>query len=184
MVGSISEGLSGANTAVTREALERAGGFTDDVATGIDYHLAKRLRNAGYTICYVQSAVETEYAKTSTEFVRRHSRWLRNSFLHGREFHDKDAVISSLKTMLLGNAILFLLLTTPLTKTRGFMTLVFALGFLTTIRFRYLRALGKEQDCPIPSAVFIKLPVITFLDVVSWAVPAFELLSKRGRTKW
>jgi cellulose synthase/poly-beta-1,6-N-acetylglucosamine synthase-like glycosyltransferase len=72
-------GVFGANCALTRAALEAAGGFSDSVSVGTDVHLSSRLHAAGYHVRYVyESQVQTHYHDRLLPYLRQRSRWLRN----------------------------------------------------------------------------------------------------------
>lgn len=79
--------LEGVNAAISREALEAAGGFEGSAPIGTDYFLARRLRDAGYRIrCVPQSRVRTAYCTRLGEYGRQRSRWFRNRLIHGLRF--------------------------------------------------------------------------------------------------
>jgi cellulose synthase/poly-beta-1,6-N-acetylglucosamine synthase-like glycosyltransferase len=182
--GPDSEGLLGANTAVTRRALTAVGGFDPVVPTGTDYHLARRLRAAGYRIRYVDAAVETEYSSTSRVLMRRRSRWLRNTLLHGYRLGDRAAVQSSVTTMAMSLGVLAL----PLTFSRWLKWGGFAwcavFGMLTARRFRYAAELGEELGMRIPAGVVVRMPLLTMIDLAASVVAIADLRSEKGRARW
>jgi cellulose synthase/poly-beta-1,6-N-acetylglucosamine synthase-like glycosyltransferase len=64
--------------AVARRAIERIGGFPEDVPVGVDWDLAVRLRAAGFASAYRASAVvRTERPSTLSEHWRNEVRWRR-----------------------------------------------------------------------------------------------------------
>jgi glycosyltransferase involved in cell wall biosynthesis len=182
--GASSEGLSGANMAITRRVLELVGSFDEDVDTGTDYHLARRVRGAGFPIRYVDVAVETEYAREYRLLLRRQSRWLRNTLLHGQRFNDRAAVVSSSRTMATGAAILALPLTVPVTRRWGLAAWLGVLALLGFKRLQYLQALSAEIGRPLVPGTVRNLPAYVLLDLLSWAMPLYDLCFAERRRRW
>jgi cellulose synthase/poly-beta-1,6-N-acetylglucosamine synthase-like glycosyltransferase len=64
--------------ALTREAIERVGGFPEDVVVGVDWDLDARLRAAGLDAAYCPDAVvHTERPATMREYWANEVRWRR-----------------------------------------------------------------------------------------------------------
>lgn len=178
------EGITGANAALTRAALVATGGFAGDVHTGTDYVLARQLRAAGYAIRYVDAGVETEYADGVRLYARRRSRWLRNTFLHGRRLGDRAEVRNSLTTMGIAVVVLAAPATFPLTKRWGGLAWGTLVALLLKRRIRYAADLIRETDAPAPRAFFLWLPFLTLLDQLSSVLALADLLSQTRRTRW
>ena len=80
-------GIHGCHAALTRETVEAAGAFHDDVPSGTDYALAKEVIRAGRKILFVPGdPMPTAYPATVREHVRKQRRWLRNEYVLGRNF--------------------------------------------------------------------------------------------------
>ena len=105
-------GLLGRNAAVTREALEAAGGFATPAPSGTDYTLAKELERAGQRILFVPGAyMPSEYPERLGVYVHKQARWVRNVFVLGwryRAWLEVRAVARTLALpyLLLGSAAL------------------------------------------------------------------------------
>lgn len=182
--GPESEGITGANAVITRAALEKAGAFSADVKTGTDYVLARRLRSTGCTIRYVDAGVETEYAESARLFVKRRSRWLRNTFVHGLKFGDQREVRSSMITMGTGLASFAGLPMALANKWAGGLLWGFMIGLLLSRRLSYATELAAELGIPISSEYFLRLPHLLMLDQLASVMAATDLLSTERRTRW
>lgn len=182
--GDESDGMTGANAAVARSALAAAGAFESEVATGTDYHLARRLRAAGYVIRYVDAAVETEYAVNPGDVLRRRSRWLRNIFLHGTRSGDRALVAAAMRTVALGLAFLVWPLTLPWTRRVGLGLWLAGFGTLIALRARYARTLAADRGVDLPSRFFVRLPGYTALDMIGCVLSIIHLLLPGRRQRW
>jgi cellulose synthase/poly-beta-1,6-N-acetylglucosamine synthase-like glycosyltransferase len=182
--GATSEGITGANAAVSRLALDAVGAFDADVKTGTDYHLARQLRNHGFQIRYVDAGVETEYADRITPYINRRARWLRNTFMHGRRHGDKAEVRSSALTMAVATAVVAAPLTFRLTRWFGLATWMGLTGMLLKRRIQYMRALATDLGAPLPGSIIVQLPLLTLADQLASVRAATDLLSAKGRTRW
>jgi len=101
--------MLGSNTALTRQAVIRAGSFGWEARTGTDYALACKLRQVGVTIRFVRtSRMPVGLATNLRDYSRQRSRWLRNLVLVGRRFGDWTVVRQGVQPMLVG--IVFVLL--------------------------------------------------------------------------
>jgi cellulose synthase/poly-beta-1,6-N-acetylglucosamine synthase-like glycosyltransferase len=182
--GSESDGITGANAAVTRRALLATGAFTADAKTGTDYVLARQLRLAGYRIRYVDAGVETEYADRPRHYARRRARWLRNTVLHGWRSGDHAEVRHSLVTMGLGVATLAGLFAFPLRRRGAGFAWAGLMALLIKRRVDYAVALGRETNPPPRAAFFLLLPCLILLDQVSSVLALVDLISWKRRTRW
>jgi cellulose synthase/poly-beta-1,6-N-acetylglucosamine synthase-like glycosyltransferase len=182
--GRESEGITGANAAVTRAALDASGGFSSDVSTGTDYWLARQLRANEFDIRYVDAGVETEYADSPRLYTQRRSRWLRNTFLHGRYLGHREEVRNSLVTMGIGTVVIGGPILMAVNK--GLVGAVW--GGLVTIllkrRVRYASDLARERNSSLPSGYMIRLPYLILLDQLASALAAIDLVNRRRRHRW
>lgn len=77
------DGLLGRNCAVTREAVEAIGAFSQNVPTGTDYRMAQRLQTQGHRIWFEPASnVQTAFAWPFAVYMRKQARWLRNVILY------------------------------------------------------------------------------------------------------
>jgi cellulose synthase/poly-beta-1,6-N-acetylglucosamine synthase-like glycosyltransferase len=182
--GSESEGITGANVAVSRTALVACGGFDSDVKTGTDYVLARQLRAARYPIRYVDAAVETEYACRPRLYARRRSRWLRNTLLHGRRYGDRAEVRNSLVTMGIGLLVACGPLSFPLTKRWGGIAWSGLIALLLKRRIGYVHALADELHTPVPPKYYVALPILTLIDQAASVMAVADLVSRKRRLRW
>lgn len=182
--GNQSDGMIGRNAAVARSALDAVGGFEPEVATGTDYHLARRLRAAGYVIRYVDAAVETDYAGSSRQLVRQRSRWLRNLLLHGPTFRDFGGIAATARTI--GLSLGFLLWPLIWRRARLPGVLVWLAGFIYLVgaRLRYANALATEMSQPIQASYVAQLPLYTLLDALASVWSLVDLMSRSRRRRW
>jgi cellulose synthase/poly-beta-1,6-N-acetylglucosamine synthase-like glycosyltransferase len=149
------KGILGRNCAVSREALDKIGGFDFDAPTGTDYRLAQELFRAGYKILLVPaSEIETEYAWPLRSYIRKRGRWVRNVLLFAErpkqnaEYY--NALSVALLPMVMALALLLSLLSSPILPPNiawfpAFMVLLLFLhGALNRLRYAY-ETLGSEQ---------------------------------------
>jgi cellulose synthase/poly-beta-1,6-N-acetylglucosamine synthase-like glycosyltransferase len=95
-MGMYVENLDGRNSALTREALLKAGAFQNEAAIGTDYVLSRKLKSRGYRIRSVlASRVQTEYPIHVRAYLRQGSRWYRNRLVQGFRYQHWADVISS-----------------------------------------------------------------------------------------
>jgi glycosyltransferase involved in cell wall biosynthesis len=180
-------GLLGRNAAVTRAALERAGGFSADVPSGTDYHLAKALLASGSLIRHVPtSRVTTPYAATWPRYARQQRRWLRNVTLHGFRSGASDEALTSLRTTAVGAA----MLAAPMGAlvrpgSSGALIAaawITALGLALRAKRRYLTFAHIADDVPsIPTSTLVRF---TLLDFAVWATPLLDYARGARSVAW
>jgi len=178
-------GLKGANCAVRRDALERAGAFRDDVLIGTDYHLARTLLDAGYRIRYDRdSEVQTEYPDNIVDYRREHSRWTRNIIGHSLRFRELRAMLAGLLTVCVGSLMLLLPLSFVVIRGVGLVAwgLLYAHTYLSRMRYATFgkRRTGVKSTSPGP----LGLAAYTWLDFFTWASAGIDLLAPRRRRRW
>ena len=182
--GRYADGLVGANTALRRDVLEAIGGFTAEVKTGTDYHMAKKLRHHGYPIRYVpDSVVSTAYAETVANYWTQQARWLRNVVMHGLRFGAYGEVARCLLPSFLG---LGMLAGLPIGLVLGPVGVAaWALGwvFVLVSRVRYMRFGTLLTGYPFGTG-YLWLPFYIALDFGVWALTALQYLFREGRSRW
>jgi cellulose synthase/poly-beta-1,6-N-acetylglucosamine synthase-like glycosyltransferase len=174
-------GLLGRNAAVTRDALERAGAFRDDVRSGTDRHLAARLAEAGVTIRYVgDSWMATRYEERPSGYLRQQTRWLRNLVELGFRFGEPADLRGGLVAIGIASTVLLMTLAAPVLGLRAVVPLVLLLFHVVLSRARYFafaaRSLGQNWSVP-----WLKLPGYAYLDFLAWTRAAWQLASSRER---
>lgn len=149
------KGVLGRNCAVTREALDKIGGFDFDAPTGTDYRLGQELFRAGYKILLVPaSEIATEYAWPLRSYIRKRGRWVRNVLLFAERPKQNAEYYNALSVALLPLAMVLALvlslLSSPFLPTTlawfpAFMVLLlFVHGALNRVRYAY-ETLGRDQ---------------------------------------
>ncbi len=150
---SLTTGMLGRNAAVTRTALNLATAFNEDIASGTDYFLAKKLSKSGISICFIPGyPMPSEYPDTVPIYIHKQARWIRNVFVLGRQFHSRHEVQSTLKTLLLPIITLLLVmgsLVSALTSINVFwpvLTITMSMPFHSYLnRKLYLRQAGIQR---------------------------------------
>jgi poly-beta-1,6-N-acetyl-D-glucosamine synthase len=183
MRGRDSTGLHGRVSAVRREAIESAGAFADDVRTGTDYHLAKKLLAAGRSIHFLPVAVETRFETDLRRRTAQQSRWMRNILVHGRRFGDTAEVASVTKTMALGPGLLLFPLTWKWTRLPGMAVWTAAIGWMASVRLRQNRQLDRDEDLEPTQRPVAEAVLFSLADLLAWSRPVLDLMSG-GRERW
>ncbi|WP_018464974.1 glycosyltransferase [Calidithermus timidus] len=169
-----SEGLLGRNAALTRRALEQAGSFAEDVSTGTDYHLAKKLREAGYAIGFVrESLIASEYPATAQSYLQRRRRWVKNLLVHDRQKNRPALIWGAAFALLILLAPLGLLLPKPL----GWLLLLPALMALGA-RYRDMLRGGAGLK------TLLLVPYFTVLDQIGLLGALWDYCNPERRRKW
>ncbi len=178
-------GILGANTAVTRQALEGSGGLDFDAPTGTDYHLGKRLGRGGYKIRLVKSSVvATSYPDGLKAYRRRQSRWLRNLVLYGKQYGAEKDLRQSYQTIVIGAVMSFLPVFGPFlgNKILSGWGILFAQAVVSKVRYNLLTA--RLTSRPVPLKLWLGLLPMTQIDFNIWALPALDLLASRKKIRW
>lgn len=185
--------LLGSNSAIRRQALEKAGGFQAGIGSGGDYELGKRLLAKGIRIRYhARAGFPVLFHEHVPAYLRQQARWLRNVAVHGARFHAQAEVISSLFTSLLGFAMLTLpfaagiiwVAVSPLFA--AFMIAFWAMAFFHALfsRLRYLKTAVLWLGIRPPRRIVALMPLFLLIDFLAWSVPLAEYPSKRRRERW
>jgi len=178
-------GLLGSNAAISRSILEEVGSFDEDVTTGTDYVLAKRLLSQNVKIRFVRdSAIETWFPDTFLAYLRSSSRWLRNVVIHGIKYEAFGEVYASVRTSLIG--VLFLLGGVAGMALGGFVLAVWITGFCYAIanRWRYLSIGSLITQRQTRLRDYALSPIYFLLDLAVWTVPLVQYPFKRLRSDW
>jgi cellulose synthase/poly-beta-1,6-N-acetylglucosamine synthase-like glycosyltransferase len=106
---SCTNGITGANAALSRAALDGAGAFAADVPTGTNLHLAKMLIQRGERIRFAAaSSVETYFQESFARYRRQQARWLRNQVIWGLRFGSRGDILSGVTPMGIGMGLIAL----------------------------------------------------------------------------
>lgn len=191
-----SQGLLGGNSAIRRDNLDRAGGFDNQVRTGTDYDLAKRLIGTGTRIRYeVFSTIESDFPITIKAYFRQQSRWIRNVVMHGIRYKAYREVFNNLLTSFSG-CFMFTIPLIILSLVLSQRSLTFALHLLSAAwmtlllyvlfsRVRYLKFTNIWPGKYSPNAsIWFVLPFYICIDFIAWTLPLLEYPSKKFRHRW
>ena len=188
-------GLSGANSAVRREPLQKAGGFTTEAPSGVDYDLGQRLLRLGTRIRYrADASIPTKFHTRVGPYLRQQARWLRNVVVLGRRFRNYREVTACLFTSLVGFAMLII---PCLLLTRAFLpdippTLVrlaaalWMCAFLHALmsRLRYLGIAAEWLGIRFPLRAALLLPLFLLIDFLAWTIPLGQYPVNSLRQRW
>jgi glycosyltransferase involved in cell wall biosynthesis len=190
-----SSGLAGANGAIRRGAVERAGGFDAAVRTGVDYDLGQRLRRQGTRLRYeAEASIPVQFHTQVGAYLRQQSRWIRNVAMQGLRFGAYREVASCVATSLVGLGMLTLpLLALGLALWPGaspgaarIAAAVWAFAFLQAYfsRVRYVNVAARWLGASFPRRVAALLPLFLLVDFVAWSMPLVQYPSKTWRERW
>ncbi len=173
-------GLLGRNAALRRRALREIAGFSAEVYTGTDYHMAKLLLQHGYRIRYVpDSAVWTRYPGTVGSYWRCQARWIGNLMLHGLAFGAYDEVAMALRTALTGWAMLLL----PALSLLGGPIVLAVWGMLwahaVLAKVRYARFARWYQGIEIAVKQLLFMPVHVGIDFFVWSLSPIDFFTRK-----
>jgi cellulose synthase/poly-beta-1,6-N-acetylglucosamine synthase-like glycosyltransferase len=178
--GPESDGLLGRNAALTREALRQAGDLTEDVPTGTDYHLAKKLLEAGIKIAYVkESRVESEYPGTSSSYMGRWRRWIKNLAVHDLEKNRPELLKSA------GLAVFSLLGPVSLLFSLNGFTVLLCAPFMLALASRYRDLIYAAQvGQALTLKTYLAVPYFTVLDQIGVLGALWDLRDPERRKRW
>ncbi|MER3443314.1 MAG: family 2 glycosyl transferase [Meiothermus sp.] len=169
-----SDGILGRNAALTRRALEQAGDFAEDVPTGTDYHLAKKLLQAGHKIGFVrESLIPSEYPDTARSYLQRRRRWVKNLLVHDPQKNRAALIQSAALAVLVLLAPVWLLLPKPL----GWVLLLPTLAALA-LRYRDMLRGGASLR------TLLRVPYFTVLDQIGVLGALWDYYDPKRRRKW
>ena len=179
------KGLLGANTAVTRQALESSGGLDFAAPTGTDYQLGKRLGRSGYKIRLAKSSViATSYPQNLGTYRRRQSRWLRNLLVYGKQYGAEKDLRQSYQTITIGVIMTLLPLTSPISGKKGLSGWGILLAQAVSSKVRYNLITARLSGRAVPLKLWLGLLPMSLIDFVIWGLPALDLLVGRKKIAW
>lgn len=159
----MSRGLRGANAALWRSAVVRAGAFAQDAPTGTDYTLAKELVRAGGYIGLVRgSEMPTEFPERLGAYVRKQARWLRNVASLGRRYGESAEVRSVMLTLSIPFGILSLLTLGIWWRLAGFLAALMVVHAILN-RLLYAKVSGLDIAPVAAAASFVADATAGFL---------------------
>lgn len=184
-LGDTSPGLLGRNCAVNRTALREAGDFAEDVATGTDYHLARKLAERGHRIAFARdSFVATEMPLGVGAYVRQQRRWLRNHWVHGRASRDGAAVQHAVRTWLVAGTLLGLPLVATVVARPLLWLWLALLAHGAAARVRYVAAVSTAERLPTRPSALLIAPFWFVVDVVAWWLSLIDVVVPKWRRTW
>jgi cellulose synthase/poly-beta-1,6-N-acetylglucosamine synthase-like glycosyltransferase len=183
--GETSRGLLGRNCAVRRDALDRAGAFDADVATGTDYHLARSLVMSGSTIGWVGSSfVESRFSPDLASYTRQQSRWLRNHWIHAAATGERALQLHAARSWLAGLATMLLPLAAPLLGRPAALAWLLLVAQGVLARLRYVRFVVRAERLPWRWSLLAWAPLSFFVDAFAWARSFVDFVSPGQRHRW
>ncbi|TAK26079.1 MAG: glycosyltransferase [Chloroflexota bacterium] len=183
--GEESRGLLGRNCAVDRAALRRAGDLAEDVATGTDYHLARKLRRDGETIGFARdSFVESSSPPSIAAYVRQQRRWLRNHWIHAAATGEIALQRHAVQTWAVGLMVAVLPFLALASDPRILYAWLLLVAHGAASRLRYVRFVAVAERVHVPMVAYAATPIAFILDAVAWAGSLLEMASARARANW
>lgn len=177
-------GILGRNCVVQRELLARTAALDVPAPTGTDYVLAKVLDSTGTAIRQVpHSRMPTEYPTTVKRYLRQQRRWLRNVIIHGRRFGADAEVHATLRTSLLGLAMLLMPLPGLLAAPWLLALWNVLVGQALMARLRYLAFAGTLLNRPTRVLDALWQGPYLLLDFFAWTQPLADIY-QRDRWRW
>lgn len=179
------KGLQGANTAITRQALDKIDGLDFAAPTGTDYLLAQHLIKSEIAIRHVStSVVPTEYAQTIRTYLRQRSRWLRNLLIFGLHHKSRKDVWATVKTMTLGVLMLMMPLSIFVFGSTMLVIWILLAAHALISKIRYVLFTSQLYQQRISIRMIASLVPLTLIDFLAWAMPILDLTTARRRAKW
>ena len=178
------ERLRGKCYALTRTALEAAGGINVDVL-GEDYYLGNRLIQAGYRIRFVpECLVETFHHHSFLGYLSQHSRWQRAVVLDGIRLRRYGEAFGALRGSVLATAVIACTAALPLIRGAGLWWLAFPIlrSYLQQTRhLAFARRIGIFRAGP---RHYLGALLLVYLDMLASARTLPEYVSKVKRYRW
>lgn len=175
------KGLLGRNSAVRRAVLDSVHAFDEDVATGTDSFLAKKLIAAGHRIRFVpESVVETEYPSRFGAYSRQQSRWFRNNVVRNWQFRNYSRTSRALVPIGIATAMLFL----PMVAIFAWPVTVLWLilfGYMYRTRVKALRNLQTiDGEADVRWSTYLRVPLYM---LVEW-ITRTSVLTRLSSSRW
>lgn len=179
------QGILGRNACITRAAIDTIGGLNFTAPTGTDYHLARRLIDAGFAIRHVgSSSVATEYPESVEGYRRKQSRWLRNLLIYGRQYRSKSDVQHTLRTIATGLVMLLLPFLSTIFGRLPMVAWLVLLSQAVCAKLRYVGIASRLSYRTPSKRIWPSILLLTLLDFAVWVSPAFDVLTSKRRTQW
>lgn len=176
--------LRGRNSALTRAALEAAGGFVPDLL-GDDYYLGMKLQQVGYKIRFVpDSAIETIYHASVLGYVGQRARWRRAVAVENQRLGLRRQSLTAWKEPIIALAVLGLTMSLRCTGKRGLAVLLLPLlqGYLA--RLRALHFAVRMGLFPMRPAHLGVTFLRQYVDYVTQARALIEFMFPKTRYRW
>lgn len=177
-------GILGRNAAVKREVLEEIGGFDETALTGADYNLAKHIKKKFKIRWVPESAIETEYSTKFLSYINQQSRWLRSTYIIGKQFGDRNEVIKNGVSSIVGAGMLLLPFSTLVIGTLGIYLWLTLLAVAFMNRVRYLEFSKRVYDKIDFNSVYLKILIYMYVDFIAWTFALLDYLIPWRRRKW
>ncbi len=177
-------GILGRNCALTRDVLERSGGFDTPAPSGTDYILAKELARMGVFIRQNPgSCIATAFPTTVRSYLRQQRRWIYNVMANGRRYGATNEVKASVFNSLVGLVMLVLPFATNLFG--EVCLIVWAVLFFNAwlSRIRYWKAFCKVYDRKKFNTVVFQ-PLYLLIDFLAWVMPLVEFSPFKKGVHW
>ncbi|HLF71225.1 MAG TPA: glycosyltransferase family 2 protein [Dehalococcoidia bacterium] len=176
--------MLGRNAALTRAALDKSGGFAEDVL-GDDYYMPKRLLQLGLRIMSVpDSIVESPYPESLFAFIRQQARWTRSLFIDAPKLGLYRDAFEALRSALLGLGMIALTLSLPFTQVWGLLVLLPLLTYSYLSRLRRILFATRIGTYRLRPYHFFAALLWCYLDFVIWARALIEYLIPPLRRRW
>jgi glycosyltransferase involved in cell wall biosynthesis len=178
--GTLSKGVFGRNSAITRTCLNNINNFSESVATGTDYHLSKKLRDASIPVkASKHSRVQAEYPTSAMSYLKMWRRWIKNLMIHDPRREKRHFLKITILAILLLFAPLSIFLL-PWFMSLGFVTLFIA-ALITRYRDLYS---AHNQEFRVNIKTYLLTPIFLFLDQLAVLGAGLDLLDRRKRNRW
>jgi cellulose synthase/poly-beta-1,6-N-acetylglucosamine synthase-like glycosyltransferase len=177
--------LLGRNCAVLRSVLDEVGGFREDVWTGTDSFLGRKLVRQGHRIRFVpESVVETDYETKLWEYCRQRSRWTRNGIVNSVRFRLYRRLVKALVPSLIGLGVFGL----PLISIWLGGSLLYLWGALMALVYvrhvTYVATFLQSQQRPLSAAILARLALYMWAEWAAHVLALFQLPAARLRRSW
>lgn len=178
-------GLLGRNALVARAALDRSGGMEFSAPTGTDYQLARRLLAADVQIRHVPSSlVASEFPASLGIYQRKQARWLRNLLIYGRRSGARADVLTTLRTVVVGAAMLLAPLAALWLGALVLLPWALLLAHSAAAKLRYALFTAQLHGQALPRRLLAGILPLTLADFAIWASPIVDLLLPGRRERW
>ena len=177
--------LLGRNCAVLRSVLDEVGGFSEDVWTGTDSFLARKLVQHGHRIRFVSdSVVETDYETKLWGYCRQRSRWARNGIVNSFRFRLYRRLARALVPSMIGLGVFGL----PLISIwfGGSVLLLWSalIAFVYARHLTYVATFLKAEQRPLSTAMVGRIALYMWAEWAAQVLALLQLPTARLRRSW